>query len=138
MTDQRQMEGFREEVRVWLAGNCPTGARGAGPMSIGSRSIPLTPDLEVWLERMAEQGWTVPTWPKIYGGAELDRDRYRILIDELKRIDARTPLTGRGVNYIGPTILEYGTDDQKARWLPRIARGQGAWAMGYSGPSAGS
>jgi alkylation response protein AidB-like acyl-CoA dehydrogenase len=107
-------------------------------MSIGSRSIALTEDLQVWRERMAEKGWTVPTWPKKYGGAELDRDQYRILIDELKQINARTPLTGRGVNYIGPTILEYGTDDQKARWLPRIARGDGAWAMGYSEPSAGS
>ncbi|MFM7121892.1 MAG: acyl-CoA dehydrogenase family protein, partial [Gammaproteobacteria bacterium] len=57
---------------------------------------------------------------------------------EMKRIDARTPLTGRGVNYIGPTILELGTDDQKARWLPGIARGDGGWAMGYSEPGAGS
>ena len=61
-----------------------------------------------------------------------------MLIEELQRINARTPLTGRGVNYIGPTLLEYGSDEQKARWLPRIARGEGAWAMGYSEPGAGS
>ena len=61
-----------------------------------------------------------------------------MLIEELKRINARTPLTGRGVNYIGPTILELGTDEQKARWLPGIARGEGGWAMGYSEPGAGS
>jgi acyl-CoA dehydrogenase len=60
------------------------------------------------------------------------------LIEELQRINARTALTGRGVNYIGPTILEFGTDEQKARWLPQIARGDGAWAMGYSEPGAGS
>jgi alkylation response protein AidB-like acyl-CoA dehydrogenase len=107
-------------------------------MSIGSTSIDLGEDLRLWLERMAEKGWTVPTWPSEYGGAELDRDQYRVLIEELQRINARTPLTGRGVNYIGPTLLEYGTDDQKARWLPRIARGEGAWAMGYSEPGAGS
>ena len=53
-------------------------------------------------------------------------------VEELTRIGARTPLTGRGVNYIGPTILEFGTDDQKARWLPQIARGDGAWAMSMS------
>jgi alkylation response protein AidB-like acyl-CoA dehydrogenase len=87
---------------------------------------------------MAERGWTVPTWPKAYGGAELDRDQYQVLIEELKRVGARTPLTGRGVNYIGPTILEYGTEAQKAKWLPRCARGEGAWAMGYSEPGAGS
>ncbi|MGE0624362.1 MAG: acyl-CoA dehydrogenase family protein [Pseudomonadales bacterium] len=129
---------FREESRRWLEANCPAGARGPGPVSIGSRSLDLGEDVRLWLERMAEKGWTVPTWPREYGGAELDRDEYRVLIEELTRIDARPPLSGRGVNYIGPTLLEYGTDDQKARWLPQIARGDGAWAMGYSEPGAGS
>jgi acyl-CoA dehydrogenase len=98
----------------------------------------MYPDSKLWLDRMAEKGWTVPTWPKEYGGAELTRPEYEILIEELKRVGARTPLTGRGVNYIGPTILEFGTDEQKARWLPPISRGEGAWAMGYSEPGAGS
>jgi alkylation response protein AidB-like acyl-CoA dehydrogenase len=132
------IEDFRAETRSWLEENCPEGARGPGPMSIGSRSLDLGRDLQLWLDRMAEKGWTVPTWPKEYGGAELGNDEYRVLVDELVRINARTPLTGRGVNYIGPTLLEYGTDDQKARWLPQIARGDGAWAMGYSEPGAGS
>jgi alkylation response protein AidB-like acyl-CoA dehydrogenase len=132
------LETFREETRRWLEENCPEGARGSGPISIGSRSLNLGGDVAVWLERMAEKGWTVPTWPKEYGGAELDRDQYRVLIEELTRIGARPPLSGRGVNYIGPTLLEYGTDEQKARWLPQIARGDGAWAMGYSEPGAGS
>jgi len=87
---------------------------------------------------MAEKGWTVPTWPKEYGGAAIGREEYKVLIEELTRIGARTPLTGRGVNYIGPTILEFGTDEQKAKWLPICARGEGAWAMGYSEPGAGS
>ncbi len=129
---------FRSETRSWLEDNCPPGARGTGPMSLGARRLDLGTDLKLWLERMAQKGWTVPTWPREYGGAELDREQYRVLIEELQRINARTPLTGRGVNYIGPTILEFGTDDQKARWLPQIARGDGAWAMGYSEPGAGS
>ncbi len=132
------LDTFRAETRAWLEENCPPGARGEGPIPIGSSKIDLPPDTRVWLERMAEKGWTVPTWPKEYGGAELDRDEYQVLVDELTRINARTPLTGRGVNYIGPTILEYGTDEQKAKWLPRCARGEGAWAMGYSEPGAGS
>lgn len=135
MTD---LERFRLETREWLEANCPPGARGSGPVSIGSRSLDLGEDVRAWLERMAERGWTVPTWPVEYGGADLDRDRYRVLIEELTRIDARPPLSGRGVNYIGPTLLEYGTDEQKSRWLPQIARGDGAWAMGYSEPGAGS
>jgi alkylation response protein AidB-like acyl-CoA dehydrogenase len=129
---------FRSETRDWLEANCPPGARGPGPIPIGATTIELDPDTRMWLERMAEKGWTVPTWPKEYGGAELGREEYQILIEELQRIGARTPLTGRGVNYIGPTILEFGTDDQKAKWLPRCARGEGAWAMGYSEPGAGS
>ncbi len=135
MTD---LNRFRAETRTWLEQNCPPGARGEGYVPIGSRSIQLDDDTQVWLERMAERGWTVPTWPKAFGGAELDRQQYRVLVEELQRIGARTPLTGRGVNYIGPTILEFGTDEQKAKWLPICARGDGAWAMGYSEPGAGS
>lgn len=80
----------------------------------------------------------MPTWPRQYGGAELTPAQYLILLEELRRIDARSPLTGRGVNYIGPTLLDYGTPEQKARWLPGIARGEGGWCMGYSEPGAGS
>lgn len=129
---------FRQETRRWLDANCPAGARGPGYIPIGSKSVQLNDDTRRWLDVMIEKGWTVPTWPKAYGGAELSRDEYTILIDELKRINARSPLTGRGVNYIGPTILEFGTDAQKAEWLPICARGEGAWAMGYSEPGAGS
>ena len=129
---------FRAATRDWLARNCPAGARGPGPIPWGSRKIEIAPDSRLWLERMAERGWTVPTWPRQYGGAELTNAQYAVLIDELKRIDARPPLTGRGVNYIGPTLLELGSEDQKARWLPGIARGEGGWAMGYSEPGAGS
>jgi len=132
------IKAFRAETREWLAEHCPPGARGPGQIPWGSRKVKLEPDAALWLERMAERGWTVPTWPREYGGAALDRALYPVLIEELKRIGARTPLTGRGVNYIGPTILELGTDDQKARWLPQIARGDGGWAMGYSEPGAGS
>lgn len=132
------MDKFREETRVWLEDHCPAGARGPGYVPIGSKSIELESDTQLWLDRMIDKGWTVPTWPKEYGGAGLDREQYGVLIDEMRRIDARPPLTGRCVNYIGPTILEFGTDDQKARWLPVCARGDGAWAMGYSEPGAGS
>ena len=133
-----KLSEFRAETRAWLRANCPARARGPGPIPWGSRKVVLDRDARLWLERMAERGWTVPTWPKRYGGADLDKDRYGVLIDELKRIEARPPLTGRGVNYIGPTLLELGDDAQRARWLPGIARGDGGWAMGYSEPGAGS
>jgi acyl-CoA dehydrogenase len=129
---------FRAETRAWLSSNCPSGARGPGQIPWGSSKVALDADAQLWLQRMAERGWTVPTWPSEYGGAGLDRRLYPILIEELKAIGARTPLTGRGVNYIGPTILELGTEVQKSKWLPGIARGEGGWAMGYSEPGAGS
>ena len=132
------LDDFQQETRDWLEANCPAGAREPGPVPWGSTKIELDDASKQWLERTASRGWTVPSWPKEYGGAELSPDQYKILIDELKRINARPPLTGRGVNYIGPTILELGNDDQRERWLPGIARGEGGWAMGYSEPGAGS
>jgi len=129
---------FRADTRAWLQENCPPGARGNGVIPWGSSKIELPTDSRVWLENMANKGWTVPTWPKEYGGAALDSAQYLILLEELRRINARAPLTGRGVYYIGPTILEFGTDEQKARWLPGMARGDGGWCMGYSEPGAGS
>ena len=132
------LDDFREETRDWLETNCPEGVRGPGSIPWGSTKIKLDDASKQWLERMASRGWTVPSWPKEYGGAALSPDQYKILIDELKRINARPPLTGRGVNYIGPTLLELGSDDQRERWLPGISRGEGGWAMGYSEPGAGS
>jgi len=104
----------------------------------GSRRRGTNPDAYLWLERMAEKGWTVPTWPVAYGGAGLEKDRFLVLLEELQRINARPPLGGMGVTMIGPTLLEYGTEDQKVRHLPRIASGEMAWCQGYSEPGAGS
>ena len=138
MSTNKEKEEFGLETRTWLQNNCPEGAKGPGQTAWGSSKIVLERDVALWLERMSERGWTVPTWPKEYGGADLENDLYPILIQELMAIGARTPLTGRGVNYIGPTILELGTDEQKEKWLPGISRGEGGWAMGYSEPGAGS
>ncbi len=87
---------------------------------------------------MAEKGWTVPTWPVAYGGGGLDTPLFLILLEELQRIHARPPLGGMGVSMIGPTLLEYGTEEQKLRHLPKIASGEIAWCQGYSEPGAGS
>lgn len=136
MTD---LQSFRLDARKWLAENCPPGVRGAGFIPWGSQKLPIKdPDTQLWLDRMIEKGWTVPTWPSEYGGAGLTKAEYLALQEEMQKIDARPPLTGRGINYIGPTVLEFGTDSQKLKWLPTFARGQGGWCMGYSEPGAGS
>ena len=133
------LEAFREETRDWLAQNCPPGARGPGPVPNGSTKIQITdPDTLLWLERMVEKGWTVPNWPKEYGGGGLSNDEYLILLEEMAAINARPALSSFGTSMIGPTLLEFGTDDQKARHLPKIARAELEWCQGYSEPGSGS
>jgi len=129
---------FRAEVAGWLTENCPEGARGPGQIATGSTKVTLEPDVALWLERMAERGWTAPTWPKEYGGGGLAPDQARILYAEMGAINARSPLMGMGTSMIGPTLLEYGTEEQKQRHIPKIAAGQYQWCQGYSEPNAGS
>ena len=87
---------------------------------------------------MAEKGWTVPTWPREYGGGGLSTAEYVVLLEEMRAIGARPPLVNRGTSMVGPTLLEVGSEDQKKRHLPAIARGEGEWCQGYSEPGAGS
>ena len=133
------IEDFRTETRAWLEENCPDGAKGPGPISTGSTKVPLThKDTRLWLDRMIEKGWTAPTWPVEYGGGGLSNEEYMVLIQELRRARARVPLMGMGISLIGPTLLEYGTEEQKQRHIPRIVRAEVAWCQGYSEPNAGS
>ncbi len=133
---------FRQQTRAWLEANCPPSMRTRmvpGEEVNGGRKRPSTnPEAYDWLDRMAAKGWTAPTWPEAYGGGELDKDHFLVLIEEMQRINARPPLGGMGITMIGPTLLEYGTEDQKLRHLPTIARGEVAWRQGYSEPGAGS
>jgi len=107
-------------------------------MNGGHKRRSTNPDAELWLVRMAERGWTAPTWPNAYGGGGLNKEDFLILLEELQRIKARPPLGGMGISMIGPTLLEYGTDEQKQRHLPPIVRGDIAWCQGYSESGAGS
>ena len=129
---------FRSEVRDWLDANCPESCRGPGGVPGGGTKVPMTDDQRLWIERCAERGFTVPTWPQEYGGAGFDKNEYVALLQEMRALEIRAPVSGMGTTMIGPTLLEYGTEDQKARHLPRIARGEVWWCQGYSEPSSGS
>ena len=129
---------FRSAVRDWLTEFCPEWARGAGNVSAGGRKHPPSGDAALWLNRCAERGFTVPTWPEQYGGAGLSKGQYQGFLEEMRRISARSPVTGMGIGLIGPTLLEFGTEEQKLRHLPAIARGEVRWCQGYSEPNAGS
>ena len=133
-----ELREFRQDVRGWLNENCPDGAKGPGQQSNGSTKITLESDVALWLERCAEKGFTAPTWPTEYGGGGLSDQQARILYEEMGAANARTPLVGMGMSMIGPTLLEYGNDAQKAEHLPKIIRGEVQWCQGYSEPNAGS
>jgi alkylation response protein AidB-like acyl-CoA dehydrogenase len=139
---QTELDAFRADTRAWLEANCPPSMRTrmvpGEEVNGGRKRRSSNPEAYVWLERMAERGWTAPTWPAEYGGAGLDKARFLVLLNELQRLEARPPLLGMGVSMIGPTLLEFGTEDQKRRHLPPIARGETAWCQGYSEPGAGS
>jgi alkylation response protein AidB-like acyl-CoA dehydrogenase len=137
-----ELTGFREEVRGWLEENCPAGMRTPMPADEspggGRRAVWKNPDAKVWLERMAERGYTVPMWPKEYGGAGFTKEENQVFGEEMSRINARPAHVGMGISMIGPALLEFGTDAQKAEHLPKIARGEIWWCQGYSEPNAGS
>ncbi len=139
MSDLNQ---FRIEVRDWLEANCPASMRtpmGEDDVVWGGKRVQFKhPDQKLWLDRMAAKGWTVPTWPKEYGGGGLTPHEARVLEEELKRLGARPALQSFGIWMLGPVLLEYGTEEQKQAHIPKIARGEIRWCQGYSEPEAGS
>ena len=130
---------FQLEVRDWLEENCPSSMRRGGHYNAGGKKASYpNPEAKLWLDRMAERGWTAPTWPKEYTGGGLSKEEHQILGDEMRRINAAAPLGGHGLTMIGPAILEFGTEDQCREHLPRIVSGEIRWCQGYSEPGAGS
>jgi len=133
---------FRHEVRDWLEANCPSSMRTDMPEHEivwgGRKQRWFSADARVWMERMADRGWTVPHWPRAYGGAGLNASEVRILHEEMQRINARVPLQSFGIWMLGPALLEFATEAQKRHYLPQIARGEIRWCQGYSEPGNGS
>jgi alkylation response protein AidB-like acyl-CoA dehydrogenase len=138
-----ELESFRAETRAWLEANCPpemrTPMRDESDACWGGRNAVFQSQAQkVWLERMATRGWTVPDWPKAYGGGGLSPAETKILRQEMARIGARNPLMSFGISMLGPALLKYGTEEQKTHYLGEIARGEIRWCQGYSEPGAGS
>ncbi|MDD9720260.1 acyl-CoA dehydrogenase family protein [Sulfitobacter sp. PR48] len=143
MSAETTPDAFREELRAWLEENCPQEMRD-GKMTEngicwGGKNWQFTSDAQKqWLERCAARGYTVPTWPKDYGGAGLNRAQEKIFHQEMDRINARKPLQSFGIWMLGPALLHFGSHEQKLHYLPPIARGEIRWCQGYSEPGAGS
>ena len=133
-----ELEDFRKEACAWLDGNFPKSLAGKGHLAMAERSSPGA-DLTAWKQAIGAKGWATPTWPTQYGGGGLSSKKARVLAQEMSKAGAFNPLMfGMGVTMIGPTILDYGTEAQKAKHIPPIVRGEVQWCVGYSEPNAGS
>ena len=132
------IENFREDTRAWLDANCPASMRDRPVHFEDAFDIYNTDDAKSWLNACAAKGWTAPLWPKAYGGAEMSGEEYRVFQEEMAAIKALPPATGMGLAMIGPTLMEFGTEAQKAGHLPKIVSGEVRWCQGYSEPGSGS
>jgi alkylation response protein AidB-like acyl-CoA dehydrogenase len=94
-------------------------------------------ELMPWYHMLSRKGWVAPHWPRLHGGMGATLNEQIIMTEELARIGA-PQLPAQGLNHIGPILMEFGTDAQKAQHLPPIIAGTVIWAQGYSEPGAGS
>ncbi len=133
-------EQFRTEIRAWLAQNLP-----AGWVDAVDRDVPfeMTPDdrkafNEGWPAKLFEGGWICATWPEEYGGKGLSTIQGVVLAEEFARVKAPMRADFFGDTLVGPTILQWGTEEQKKEFLPKILSGQMRWCQGFSEPNSGS
>ncbi len=122
-------EEFRALLRAWLSDNHP----GKRPKDRGERIAWQ----KAWLARLYDAGFAGPSWPREFGGMDLPFGRQIVYQEEYARARVPGPL-GTGLGIAGPTIIMYGTAEQKRQFLPALLRGDAIWAQGYSEPEAGS
>ena len=138
-----ELDTFRQQTRAWLEANCPPEMRrppqSEDEVCWGGRHFKFRSDAQrLWMQRMAERGWTVPAWPREYGGGGLSKEETKILRAEMRALGCRSPLDSFGIWMLGPALLKFGSEAQKLKHLPKIARGEIRWCQGYSEPGAGS
>ncbi len=128
-----QEESFRAEARSWLEVNAP--APGSLP------SLDTAEGFEAhraWERRMAADRWSVVSWPEAFGGRGVGIVEWLIFEEEYWRVGAPLRVSQNGIFLLAPTMFEFGTEEQKARFLPPMARGDEIWCQGWSEPDAGS
>jgi len=131
LTYPPEAEAFRTEIRSWLDANLPENfqeLRGEERKEFN----------EQWVRKLYEGGWICASWPREYGGKGLTTMQQVVLNEEFARVGAPMRADFFGDTLVGPTILQWGTEEQKKEFLPQILRGQIAWCQGFSEPDAGS
>jgi len=126
---------FRAEVRAWLEANLPDGWFEPGfKMSGDERAVWI----QEWTEKLFAGGWICASWPKEYGGKGLTTMEAVVTNEEFAKAGAPMRADFFGDTLVGPTILQWGTEEQKKEFLPKILSGTIAWCQGFSEPNAGS
>ncbi len=125
-------DAFRSEARAWLATNVPAQRLLSFDTADGFEQH------RAWEGRLHEGRWSAVSWPTEYGGRSADYIKWLIFEEEYYRAGAPGRVNQNGIFLLGPTIMEVGTERQKARFLPRMAAGQEIWCQGWSEPNAGS
>jgi alkylation response protein AidB-like acyl-CoA dehydrogenase len=126
-------DAFRAEVRAFLAAEMPPALRAKADIDAHFEHD----EVMQWHRILFRKGWVAPHWPREYGGSGLDATSRFILNEELEAAGA-PGLSPFGLSMVGPAIIEFGTDAQKQRFLPKILSGDEVWCQGYSEPNAGS
>jgi len=127
-----RQQAFRAEIRAWLEANVPKGALKSFDTEEGFQQH------REWEHRLNEGRWSAVTWPKDLGGRGCDLIEWLIFEEEYWRANAPLRVNQNGIFLLAPTLMEFGTQAQKERFLPRMASGQDIWAQGWSEPGAGS
>jgi alkylation response protein AidB-like acyl-CoA dehydrogenase len=131
-----QARAFRDELRQWLEANRPDDLVGV-EVEAAAR-MPDTPAMRAWTEKLREAGYLCVAWPKEYGGRGLTGVEVAVMNEEFARAGVPRATRGMGEWLVGPSIIVWGTDEQKARFLPRIIDGTDRYCQGFSEPDAGS
>ncbi|HEY7775335.1 MAG TPA: acyl-CoA dehydrogenase family protein [Kineobactrum sp.] len=127
-----QQQAFRLEVREWLAGHVP-----AQPLASFDTAEGFQQHRD-WEVVLNQGRWGMVTWPEALGGRGCDLIEWLIFEEEYYRARAPQRVNQNGIFLLGPTLMEYGTEEQRARFLPAMAEGRDIWAQGWSEPNAGS
>src|SRR5215210_2140826 len=135
LTYPPEAEAFRKEIRTWLEENLPEGWFDEGFTLAGEDRKRFN---EEWPEKLYKGGWICATWPKEYGGKGLSLMESVVLNEEFARAGAPLRADFFGDTLVGPTILQWGSEEQKQEFLPKILSGQISWCQGFSEPNAGS
>jgi alkylation response protein AidB-like acyl-CoA dehydrogenase len=129
-------ETFRAEFRAWLGVNAPKHQPASDVMADADQTE--WKRRVAWFKKLAAGGWTCINWPKEYGGRGAGILQNLVYNQELARAGAALPPVGMGPGLLGPTLIHWGTEEQKKRYLPKIVAGDEIWCQGYSEPSSGS